>query len=211
MLQHQMRDNAYILSYHDLYKIWPSTPYPFKQLDINCSLTDRFPTSWSVQRGHHFYLFRKCGRVNSKNLFQRHLKRNIGRSVSNGSDSSASTIAYKGVSCSPTQVTQVSGSPQRLQHLEIDSDDSVCVIQKLSDTQYRECQAYATAFPSLPHQTNLRDSSSYRDKEIPKLKINRSNHTAEVVDSSGCGCFFIPSWLLNVFTAGKRSNEVCVE
>lgn len=30
-----------------------------QQLDVNKTLADRYPTSWSVQRGHHFYLWVK--------------------------------------------------------------------------------------------------------------------------------------------------------
>ncbi len=32
---------------------------PFKQMEGNRSFSDRFPTSWSVQRGHHFFLWIK--------------------------------------------------------------------------------------------------------------------------------------------------------
>lgn len=30
-----------------------------KQVEVNRSLSDRFPTSWSVHRGHHFFLWSK--------------------------------------------------------------------------------------------------------------------------------------------------------
>lgn len=59
-LLQQMHDDAMILTYHDMKKIWiSSVPCCLQQLDINKNLTDRFPTSWSVQRGHHFFLWKK--------------------------------------------------------------------------------------------------------------------------------------------------------
>ncbi|CAN0304186.1 unnamed protein product, partial [Discosporangium mesarthrocarpum] len=32
---------------------------PRTQVDVNRPLSDRFPTSWSVHRGHHFFLWTK--------------------------------------------------------------------------------------------------------------------------------------------------------
>jgi hypothetical protein len=32
---------------------------PFRQIDSNRHASDRYPTSWSVQRGHHFYIWKK--------------------------------------------------------------------------------------------------------------------------------------------------------
>jgi len=55
----RMKDGAQTLTYHDIRKIWTLGMFPYKQLDINRHLTDRYPTSWSVQRGHHFFLWRK--------------------------------------------------------------------------------------------------------------------------------------------------------
>lgn len=228
MLQKQMRDNASILSYHDLYKIWPLSSYPFKQLDINCSLTDRFPTSWSVQRGHHFFLFKKSNRLSSKNPFQRHLKRGIGNNGSGsgngiGGESSSSsgsinnTISHKaaGVSCSPTQSSQCAGSPQPQRVSQFDTGSNLIIAspcpRNLSDTEYRECQAYATAFPSLPDQTHLRDSSQFHPKEIPLLNSrSRHAHTVDIVDESSCGCFF-SSWLSRLFSSSRRSGEGTVD
>lgn len=54
-----MHESARILTYLDLRRIWDLGPLPFKQLDCNRHLSDRYPTSWSVQRGHHFYLWSK--------------------------------------------------------------------------------------------------------------------------------------------------------
>ena len=57
-----LRLDARILTYLDLRLIWPcdeeNCQFCLKQVDVNRSITDRFPTSWSVQRGHHFYLWR---------------------------------------------------------------------------------------------------------------------------------------------------------
>jgi hypothetical protein len=58
----RLRDGAMILTYHDMRKIWATTVssyFCFQQLEVNRCLTDRYPTSWSVQRGHHFYLWKK--------------------------------------------------------------------------------------------------------------------------------------------------------
>lgn len=57
----RMHEGARTLSYLDLRRIWAGSPFPFKQMENNKHLSDRFPTSWSVQRGHHFYLWVKVG------------------------------------------------------------------------------------------------------------------------------------------------------
>ena len=61
-----MKEGSRTLTYLDLRKIWTSTStssttnvFPFRQLEHNKNLSDRFPTSWSVQRGHHFFLWCK--------------------------------------------------------------------------------------------------------------------------------------------------------
>jgi hypothetical protein len=57
----RMHEGARTLTYHDIRKMWSSGSFPFKQFEVNRCLTDRFPTSWSVQRGHHFFLWKKVG------------------------------------------------------------------------------------------------------------------------------------------------------
>jgi hypothetical protein len=74
-LLNNMKPGAKTLTYLDLRKTWvPSamsngsgipTQLPFRQLEHNKNITDRFPTSWSVQRGHHFYLWCKVKTTNS--------------------------------------------------------------------------------------------------------------------------------------------------
>eukprot|EP00903_Cladosiphon_okamuranus_P012104 g11358.t1 len=54
-----MRKGAQALTYLDLRKMWSNLPFPFRQVEVNRSLSDRFPTSWSVHRGHHFFLWSK--------------------------------------------------------------------------------------------------------------------------------------------------------
>ena len=55
-----MKLDSRTLTYLDLRKTWSGDIYfPFRQLEINRNLSDRFPTSWSVQRGHHFYVWNK--------------------------------------------------------------------------------------------------------------------------------------------------------
>jgi hypothetical protein len=51
-----------MLSYMDLQKLWEPHSCPFTQLDVNKGLSDRYPTSWSVHRGHHFYIWVKTAR-----------------------------------------------------------------------------------------------------------------------------------------------------
>ncbi len=59
-----MHDGSRALTYLDLRKVWLSNNYfPFKQMESNKNLSDRFPTSWSVQRGHHFYLWTKVAKI----------------------------------------------------------------------------------------------------------------------------------------------------
>ena len=55
------RDGARVLTYLDLRKVWqlPGQPFPFRQLEANRSFADRYPTSWSVHRGHHLFLWVK--------------------------------------------------------------------------------------------------------------------------------------------------------
>ena len=53
----QMKPGSRTLTYLDLRKIWPTDMFPFMQLAINLNVNDRFPTSWTVQRGHHFFLW----------------------------------------------------------------------------------------------------------------------------------------------------------
>ena len=55
-----MKEGSRTLTYLDLKKTWcPTSFFPYKQLENNKNLSDRFPTSWSVQRGHHFYVWNK--------------------------------------------------------------------------------------------------------------------------------------------------------
>ena len=57
-----------LLSYLDLHKVWDTNngsssssrrSAPFFQLEANTTLADRYPTSWSVHRGHHFFIWCK--------------------------------------------------------------------------------------------------------------------------------------------------------
>lgn len=55
-----MKADSRTLTYLDLRKTWCSNSFfPYRQLENNKNLSDRFPTSWSVQRGHHFYVWTK--------------------------------------------------------------------------------------------------------------------------------------------------------
>jgi len=69
-LLHNMPEGSRTLTYLDMRKIWDQGAFPFKQHESNRSLTDRFPTSWSVQRGHHFYIWNKISRLSSGNTIR---------------------------------------------------------------------------------------------------------------------------------------------
>jgi hypothetical protein len=58
-LLRDMGDGARTLSYLDLKKHWTKQSFTLRQLSNNKNLSDRYSTSWSVQRGHHFYLFQQ--------------------------------------------------------------------------------------------------------------------------------------------------------
>lgn len=71
MLLRRMKSGARAFTYLDLRKIWGGGEgggkedrrrggiFPFRQLEINRVVSDRYATSWSVNRGHHFYLWMK--------------------------------------------------------------------------------------------------------------------------------------------------------
>ena len=54
-----MSEGSRTLTYLDLRRICETSSLCFKQHENNRSLTDRYPTSWSVQRGHHFFIWTK--------------------------------------------------------------------------------------------------------------------------------------------------------
>lgn len=68
-LLRSMKSGARAFTYLDLRSIWGAEggvegeveagTFPFRQLEINRSVSDRYATSWSVNRGHHFYLWMK--------------------------------------------------------------------------------------------------------------------------------------------------------
>ena len=58
-LLHRMKTGAKALTYLDLKKTWVAPPFPFSRMAVNISFCDRFATSWSVNRGHHFFLWSK--------------------------------------------------------------------------------------------------------------------------------------------------------
>lgn len=60
-----LKQGARSLTYLDLRKLFGDQKNPlFCQLDINKASSDRYQTSWSMQRGHRFYLWKKVGMVN---------------------------------------------------------------------------------------------------------------------------------------------------
>lgn len=98
-----LKIGARTLTYLDLRKVWPLEGFPFRQVPVNRSVADRFPTSWSVQRGHHFYLWS----VVSADAAAREVDRIDGFSVSD-----SGSFSPRGRGCdSPTPPP---GSPSRL-------------------------------------------------------------------------------------------------
>jgi hypothetical protein len=56
-----MKRGARLLTYENLTQLYQGSKIqsPFRQLDINLPEEDRFPTTWSTVRGHHFFLWEK--------------------------------------------------------------------------------------------------------------------------------------------------------
>lgn len=55
----QVRRGARLLTYLNLAKVWLGPIFPVEQLPVNRSPEDRFLTSWSAKRGHHFFVWLK--------------------------------------------------------------------------------------------------------------------------------------------------------
>lgn len=207
LLQKQMHEGARILSYHDLFKIWPLPSYPFKQFDINCNLTDRFPTSWSVQRGHHFFLFRKIARNATRIPFHRHLQRSIGSCNSfnkNSSSDSGDEFIKRSKATWPSATHDIT-TP------ECSSESNQSFIERssgglLSDKDYLEAHTYSSSLPSQPHQTQRLSGDEYWQQHAHTCTRNRScrEQEVEVVDSACCGF----SILFNsLFRPSKRKSD----
>jgi hypothetical protein len=58
----QLKAGCALLTYLNLATLFKGANWIFAQLQVNRSLEDRFPTSWSVHRGCHFFLWEKCSR-----------------------------------------------------------------------------------------------------------------------------------------------------
>eukprot|EP00948_MAST-09A_sp_MAST-9A-sp1_P002060 g2060.t1 len=50
---------AKILSYLNFENVWNFEMFPLEQYPINLAMSDRFATSWTSDRGYHFYLWKK--------------------------------------------------------------------------------------------------------------------------------------------------------
>uniref|UniRef100_A0A7S3NGR3 DOT1 domain-containing protein n=1 Tax=Aureoumbra lagunensis TaxID=44058 RepID=A0A7S3NGR3_9STRA len=74
------KEGARILTYLDLRKVWqlPGRPFPFRQLESNRSFADRYPTSWSVNRGHHLFLWVKVLKPSPVNHLHLNLSELVG-------------------------------------------------------------------------------------------------------------------------------------
>lgn len=66
------KEGSRVLTYLDLRKVWqlPGRAFPFRQLESNRSFADRYPTSWSVYRGHHLFLWVKVLKSASNSTHQ---------------------------------------------------------------------------------------------------------------------------------------------
>jgi hypothetical protein len=54
-----MKSGSRLLTYENLFPIYEGKDMPFEQIPINAAPNDRFYTTWSPKRGHHFYLWRR--------------------------------------------------------------------------------------------------------------------------------------------------------
>eukprot|EP00475_Leptophrys_vorax_P032671 TRINITY_DN5070_c0_g1_i1.p2 TRINITY_DN5070_c0_g1~~TRINITY_DN5070_c0_g1_i1.p2 ORF type:complete len:501 (+),score=157.58 TRINITY_DN5070_c0_g1_i1:2042-3544(+) len=54
-----MKPGARLLTYENLHNVYQGQKMPFEQIPINIAANDRFYTTWSPKRGHHFYLWRR--------------------------------------------------------------------------------------------------------------------------------------------------------
>jgi hypothetical protein len=84
ILLSRMKYGSRTLTYLDLRKLFGGNQKnsPFRQLEINKAPTDRYSTSWSMQRGHRFYLWTKV-------LMQENSPRSKGKSKSKSKKKSA--------------------------------------------------------------------------------------------------------------------------
>mmetsp|Transcript_1814 Transcript_1814/g.2865 ORF Transcript_1814/g.2865 Transcript_1814/m.2865 type:complete len:670 (-) Transcript_1814:217-2226(-) len=154
VLLNQMHDGAKTLTYHDIRKIWTLGQFPYKQLEVNRYLTDRFPTSWSVQRGHHFFLWKK--------MSPSHISAS-GRG--DNTDASSSALVS---SCS--SIGDYRGSKSSARRDNICTDDSDCEIQ------------HAGCLPSFFSVFKYLRRRSVADKESDK--VIPVNHATSVKKSS---------------------------
>jgi hypothetical protein len=54
-----MKPGARLLTYENLHNVYQGQTMPFDQIPINIAGNDRFYTTWSPKRGHHFYLWKR--------------------------------------------------------------------------------------------------------------------------------------------------------
>ena len=75
------KEGCRLLTYLDLRRVWrlPGQPFPFRQLEANRSFADRYPTSWSVQRGHHLFLWVKVLKPGAAGLASKEVFRQLAR------------------------------------------------------------------------------------------------------------------------------------
>lgn len=67
----RMKKNCRILSYLNLATLYPEGGiFPFQQLPVNRCISDRFCTTWSTNRGFHFFLWKKviCRRCHHQRM-----------------------------------------------------------------------------------------------------------------------------------------------
>lgn len=57
LLLKKMKPCSRTLTYIDLRQMWTGGQCPFRRHESNKFVSDRYSTSWSVQRGHHFFIW----------------------------------------------------------------------------------------------------------------------------------------------------------
>eukprot|EP00944_MAST-04C_sp_MAST-4C-sp1_P002632 g2632.t1 len=58
----RLKTDCRLLTYLNLGTLYKGASHIFDQMEVNRSMKDRFPTSWSIHRGCHFFLWVKLGR-----------------------------------------------------------------------------------------------------------------------------------------------------
>ena len=135
-----MKEGSRTLTYLDLRKIWTTTssptssaiPFPFRQLEQNKQLSDRFPTSWSVQRGHHFFLWCKDSNSGSSSNVVPKISGNSTTNYIAGIDPSSLFYGFR-----PSVSTKSNGSSAVNTNISSSNPENTLTLKQLEDELWR--------------------------------------------------------------------------